>query len=47
MTLVDIWCCHLISSLVFILLLWYLDNVRPGKYGLAQPWYFPFTVSHN
>ena len=47
MTLVDIWWCHLISSLVFILLLCYLDNVRPGKYGVAQPWYFPLTVSHN
>ena len=32
---------------MFILLLWYLDNVRPGKYGVAQPWYFPLTVSHN
>ena len=45
MTLVHVWCCHLISSLVFTVLLWYLDNVRPGKYGVAQPWYFPFTVS--
>ena len=47
MTLVDIWLCHLISSLVFTSLLWYLDNVRPGKYGVAQPWYFPFSVSHS
>ena len=44
MTLVHVWGCHLISSLVFTILLWYLDNVRPGKYGVAQPWYFPFTV---
>ena len=45
LTLLDIWGSHIISCIIFLILLWYLDNVRPGKYGVAQPWYFPFTVS--
>ena len=44
LTLADIWACHVITSVIFLVLLWYLDNVRPGKFGVAQPFYFPFTV---
>ena len=44
LTLADIWLSHIISSVVFLVLLWYLDNVRPGRFGVAQPFYFPFTV---
>lgn len=29
---------------LYSLLTWYVDNVRPGQYGLARPWYFPFMV---
>ena len=42
--LADIWLSHIITSLIFLVLLWYMDNVRPGKFGVAQPFYFPFTV---
>ena len=45
LTLVDIWATHILTSVVFIIILWYMDNVRPGKYGVAQPFYFPFTVN--
>ena len=44
LTLVDIWATHILTSAVFIIILWYMDNVRPGKFGVAQPFYFPFTV---
>ena len=44
LTLADIWLSHIITSLIFLVLLWYMDNVRPGKFGVAQPFYFPFTV---
>lgn len=29
----------------YSILTWYIDSVMPGQYGLARPWYFPFTVS--
>ena len=44
LTLLDIWGSHIISCIIFLILLWYLDNVRPGKYGVAQPLHFPFKV---
>ncbi|XP_075215102.1 phospholipid-transporting ATPase ABCA3-like [Lycorma delicatula] len=27
-------------------LTWYVDNVRPGPYGRARPWYFIFNIFH-
>lgn len=26
-------------------LCWYLDAIRPGDFGVPQPFYFPLTVS--
>ncbi|GIY08196.1 ATP-binding cassette sub-family A member 2 [Caerostris darwini] len=25
---------------------WYIENVHPGSYGLPKPWYFPFTKTY-
>ena len=47
LTLGHVWLCHILFSLICIVILWYIDNVRPGKFGVAQPLYFPFTVSFN
>ena len=47
LTLVDIWASHIVTCIIFLVLLWYLDNVRPGKFGVAQPLYFPFMVNIN
>ena len=33
-----------IDSAIYILITWYIDCVRPGEYGIPQPFYFPFTV---
>ena len=46
LTLGHIWLCNLISICIFNLILWYMDNVRPGKYGVAQKLYFPFQVNN-
>lgn len=35
----------LFDSLVYAVLTWYIEAVRPGEFGVPQPWYFPFTVS--
>ena len=35
----------LCDSLIHCIITWYLDNVRPGEFGVPKPFYFPFTVS--
>ena len=34
-----------VDCVLYILITWYVDNVRPGEYGVPRPLYFPFTVS--
>uniref|UniRef100_A0A674D8X2 P-type phospholipid transporter n=1 Tax=Salmo trutta TaxID=8032 RepID=A0A674D8X2_SALTR len=36
----------LVDALIYWLLTWYIENVFPGQYGVAKPWYFPFTASY-
>lgn len=36
------WCLHIIF---WYLLAVYLDNVNPGKFGSAKPWYYLFKVN--
>ncbi|GFO38867.1 ATP-binding cassette sub-family a member 1, partial [Plakobranchus ocellatus] len=35
-----------IDSGVYFLIGWYVRCVKPGKYGLSQPWYFPVLPSY-
>nr|CAD7265343.1 unnamed protein product [Timema shepardi] len=35
----------LVDIVMYSLVTWYVDAIMPGKYGLAQPWYFVFTCS--
>ena len=37
-------CMLLVNLFVFGLLTCYFDAVRPGSFGTAQAWYFPFSV---
>lgn len=30
---------------LYCVLIWYVDQVSPGTYGVSLPWYFPFQVS--
>lgn len=34
------------DSLLYFLIAWYVDNVRPGAYGVPKPFYFLFTKSY-
>ncbi|KAK2156997.1 hypothetical protein LSH36_201g05094 [Paralvinella palmiformis] len=36
------WACYmmLIDAAIYFIIGWYVRHVFPGKYGLAQPWYF-------
>ena len=44
LTLLHVWMMLLVDFLLYMLILWYMDNVRPGKFGLAKKLYFPFQV---
>ncbi|KFM77695.1 ATP-binding cassette sub-family A member 2, partial [Stegodyphus mimosarum] len=34
------------DAVVYSILVWYIENVHPGSYGLPKPWYFPFTKTY-
>uniref|UniRef100_A0A2R5LDX6 ATP-binding cassette sub-family A member 2 n=1 Tax=Ornithodoros turicata TaxID=34597 RepID=A0A2R5LDX6_9ACAR len=36
----------LADALLYSFLVWYIENVHPGSYGLPKPWYFPLTQSY-
>ncbi|GFS11780.1 ATP-binding cassette transporter sub-family A, partial [Elysia marginata] len=36
----------LFDSLIHCIIAWYLDNVRPGEFGVPKPFYFPFTRAY-
>ena len=44
LTLLHVWTMFLVDFFLYLVILWYMDNVRPGKYGLAKKFYFPFQV---
>lgn len=35
----------LADSVIYLVIALYVEKVLPGEFGIAQPWYFPFTVS--
>ncbi|XP_074755573.1 ATP-binding cassette sub-family A member 13 isoform X1 [Athene noctua] len=42
------WICWMMffDSILYSIGGWYFSNVIPGKFGLKNRWYFPFTVSY-
>ncbi|XP_065074347.1 phospholipid-transporting ATPase ABCA3-like [Ochlerotatus camptorhynchus] len=34
----------LVDSVIYLLIALYVEKVLPGEFGIAQPWYFPFTA---
>ncbi|CAF1655294.1 unnamed protein product, partial [Adineta ricciae] len=36
----------LLDTILHLLLMWYIENVYPGTYGIPKKWYFPFTASY-
>ena len=45
-TLLDAMIMLLIDTAIHLIITWYLDNVRPGEFGVPKPLYFCFTVSN-
>ncbi|XP_062373279.1 phospholipid-transporting ATPase ABCA1-like isoform X2 [Sardina pilchardus] len=36
----------LVDAVLYWILTWYIENVFPGQYGIAKPFYFPFTRTY-
>ena len=36
----------IVDIVVYSIIIWYIDKIAPGKYGVAEKWYFPFTLSY-
>ena len=43
-TMADTFVMLTVDSVIYGLITWYVDAVKPGDFGLPQPFYFPFTV---
>lgn len=35
----------ILDTVLYMIVAWYVDAIRPGDFGVPQPFYFPFTVS--
>ncbi|RWS30501.1 ATP-binding cassette sub-family A member 1-like protein [Leptotrombidium deliense] len=45
-TLGKVYVIMLVSCVIMIILIWYLDAAWPWQHGVSQPLYFPFTTSY-
>lgn len=36
----------ILDSVMYMAIAVYVENIRPGMYGVPLPWYYPFTVSY-
>lgn len=36
----------LFDAFLYTVITWYIEEVFPGKYGVAKPWYFPCLPSY-
>ncbi|XP_050413869.2 phospholipid-transporting ATPase ABCA3 [Patella vulgata] len=34
------------DTAIYMIIVWYVDNVHPGEFGVPKPFYFPFTRSY-
>jgi ATP-binding cassette subfamily A (ABC1) protein 3 len=38
-----VWIMFLVDIAVYSLIIAYIDKIAPGKFGVAEKWYFPFS----
>ena len=46
LTMGSIWIMFIVDMVVFGIVTWYIESVKPGRYGVARKWYFIFEVSY-
>lgn len=34
------------DTFLYVVLVWYIEAVHPGSYGLPRPWYFPLQLTY-
>ena len=44
-TLVNLWLIMLLDLVICMIIVWYVENIKPGDFGVPKPWYFPFKVN--
>ena len=44
LTMGAIWGMFIADMVIYSFITWYIDAVKPGKYGVARKWYFLFQV---
>ncbi len=47
MTMAHVFLMLIVDIFIYLLIVWYFDNVTPGEFGLPKKWYFPFTVRNR
>ena len=43
LTMGAVWIMFLVDMAVYSAIIAYIDKIAPGKFGVAEKWYFPFT----
>ena len=36
----------MVDIVLYSVIVWYVDKIAPGKYGVAEKWYFPFSPGY-
>lgn len=36
----------IVDTFIYAILVWYIEAIHPGTYGIPRPWYFPFQLSY-
>ena len=44
MTMGLYWLMFLVDIAIYASIMWYIDTIKPGTYGVGRKWYFPFEV---
>ena len=39
------WLMFLVDIAIYAFIMWYVDTIKPGTYGVGRKWYFPFEVT--
>ena len=45
LTMGDVLLMYAVGAVIYAVITWYIDNVKPGPFGQAKKFYFPFQVS--
>ena len=43
LTMGAVWIMFLVDIVIYSVIIVYIDKISPGKFGVAEKWYFPFT----